>query len=599
MDLTPLMKPTSVAVVGASQRMGRATRVIANLQRFGYGGRVFPINPKYHRGPRPALLSRPRVDARAAGCRGGGDPGRAACRRSWTAAVERGVRAAVVLSSGFGEAGPAGTARQATLERLAAERGLLICGPNCYGVFNVATGARRPSAPTSPSRSRPGPVGARLAERRVQPRDRRAPHAAAAVGLSYIVSCGNQAGVTVEDYVEFLVEDEDTDGDRRLRRGVQAAGEAPAGRGPRARAAASPSSRSRSAARRTRAQAMLAHTGSLAGTPEIIDAALRQSGIVQVDEPERDARHAHAPRGGAPAPARAGGVAVLSGLGGECGRAGRRGRARRRRAAAALARVGRRPSGASCRTSPIRATRSTAPARCTRIPTLFPRLLDVLLHGRRHRRRSPSTCAPTCPRPGGWAPSRAVQPGHRRGRRARHGPARARASARSPAAISTPRSCARWRRPACRSSRARRPRCCALRHAREHRRFLDARCERPIAWPDRSRRRARGHASGVLASAEAMAPAPRVRHPARRDRRGADADAAVTAAERLGYPVVVKIDSPDIVAQDRRRRRARGLRRRRRGARGVRRDPREARRRARRPGSTACSCSAWSRAASR
>ena len=43
----PLMKPNSVAVVGASQRPNRATRVIANLQRFGYAGRVFPVNAKY------------------------------------------------------------------------------------------------------------------------------------------------------------------------------------------------------------------------------------------------------------------------------------------------------------------------------------------------------------------------------------------------------------------------------------------------------------------------------------------------------------------------------------------------------------------------
>jgi len=40
------MKPASIAVVGASQRMTRATRVVANLQRFGYGGRIFPINPR-------------------------------------------------------------------------------------------------------------------------------------------------------------------------------------------------------------------------------------------------------------------------------------------------------------------------------------------------------------------------------------------------------------------------------------------------------------------------------------------------------------------------------------------------------------------------
>ena len=46
MNLAPLMKPASIAVVGASQRMTRATRVVANLLRFGYGGRIFPINPR-------------------------------------------------------------------------------------------------------------------------------------------------------------------------------------------------------------------------------------------------------------------------------------------------------------------------------------------------------------------------------------------------------------------------------------------------------------------------------------------------------------------------------------------------------------------------
>src|SRR5207302_10548633 len=47
MNLAPLMKPASIAVVGASQRMTRATRVVANLKTFGYSGRIFPINPKY------------------------------------------------------------------------------------------------------------------------------------------------------------------------------------------------------------------------------------------------------------------------------------------------------------------------------------------------------------------------------------------------------------------------------------------------------------------------------------------------------------------------------------------------------------------------
>src|SRR5512132_1867948 len=116
MDLTPLMKPTSIAVVGASQRMTRATRVVANLQRFGYGGRVFPINPKYADvlglPCYPDLASTPEpADVVVVAIPAEQVPG------VLTAALDGGVRAAIILSSGFGEAGAAGQARQAALER--------------------------------------------------------------------------------------------------------------------------------------------------------------------------------------------------------------------------------------------------------------------------------------------------------------------------------------------------------------------------------------------------------------------------------------------------------------------------------------------------
>src|SRR5262249_38693591 len=125
-----------------------------------------------------------------------------------TAAVESGVRGAVVLSSGFGEAGPAGQARQAVLDRLAAERGLLVCGPNCYGVFNIRSGAaafsadiRDPLPGAVAVVSQSGGFSHQVAEHLMEQRH---------VGVSYIVSCGNQGGVTVEDYAEFLVDDADT-----------------------------------------------------------------------------------------------------------------------------------------------------------------------------------------------------------------------------------------------------------------------------------------------------------------------------------------------------------------------------------------------------
>jgi acyl-CoA synthetase (NDP forming) len=153
MDLTPLMKPTSVAVVGASQRMGRATRVVANLQRFGYGGRVFPINPKYPdifglpcypdmaSTPSPANVAVVAIPAEQV-------------PRILEVAFESGVRAAVVLSAA-GEAGPVGKAR-GPLERLAVERGCSLAARVLRRVFNLRDGVATFSAdcraaPTRPS----------------------------------------------------------------------------------------------------------------------------------------------------------------------------------------------------------------------------------------------------------------------------------------------------------------------------------------------------------------------------------------------------------------------------------------------------------------
>src|SRR5262245_4587791 len=311
MDLTPLMKPASIAVVGASARMGRGTRVVANLQQFGYRGRVFPVNPKYgeilglpcfpdlRATPEPAdlvVVAIPAADVPAL----------------LTEAATRGTRAAIILSSGFGEAGADGRLRQAALERLVAEHGLLICGPNCYGVFDV----RRGSATFSADFTAPPPAGGVA----VVSQSGGFSHAIAealylqrGLGLSYIVSCGNQAGVGVEDYLEFLVADADT---RVI--GVFVEGFRDPGKlrrvATQALAAGKPIVALKVGQSENARQAMLSHTGSLAGTPEIVAAALRQSGIATVSSLNEmiDTLTLLA----APAAARAGGrVAVLSGLG--------------------------------------------------------------------------------------------------------------------------------------------------------------------------------------------------------------------------------------------------------------------------------------------
>jgi acetate---CoA ligase (ADP-forming) len=187
-----------------------------------------------------------------------------------------------------------------------------------------------------------------------------------AVGLSYIVSCGNQAGVGIEDYVDFLIDDEDTavigvfvEGFKRPNRLREVAARARARRKPIVALKVGRSENAR--------QAMLAHTGSLAGTPEIVEAVLKQSGIVQVtsinemiDTLTLMSTAGHFQRKGRR-------LAVLSGLGGECGNLSDVAE----RGGIELPRWPRPPSrrsAASCPTSPTRATRSTAPAPCTRTP---------------------------------------------------------------------------------------------------------------------------------------------------------------------------------------------------------------------------------------
>jgi acetate---CoA ligase (ADP-forming) len=540
LDLTPLMKPKSIAVLGASQRMGRGTRVIDNLRRFGYGGRVFPINPKYTEilghpcypdlaaTPEPADVVVVAIPAESVVA-------------ALTAAADRGVRGAVVLSSGFGEAGPVGRERQARLERLVSERGFLVCGPNCYGVFNVRLGSAAFSADFRET-PRPGRVGLvsqsggfshAIAEHLMQQRQ---------VGLSYIVSCGNQAGVTVEDYVDFLVDDEDTavigvfvEGFRspaKLRRAAARACE----RGK--TIVALKVGRSESAR-----QAMLAHTGSLAGTPEIIEAALRQSGIVQVtslNEMIDTLTLAAAARDYRRAGWR---VTVLSGLGGECGHA-----------ADVADRVGVELPALSA--AAVSALRSFMPEFASpRNPldgtgamyedaTLFPGMIDVLL-GDEATDVLAINLRANVPPPGGRAPYRAfsqvVRDAVRRGTDKLVVAFDSFVDANLDPEVVGP--LAEAGVPFLGSTETGMQ---ALRHLRDRRDFLARRrpgaapgAPRPVTAPPEWR--------GVLPNAEAMRLLADFGLPLVETAAAKDAGQAVEVAERLGYPVVLKIDSPDIV----------------------------------------------------
>ena len=285
-DLAPLMNPRSVAIIGASQRSAsalnrepRGNRVIRNLKSFGYPGQIVAVNPKYSEVmdypcyPEISAIPQP-VDCVVLAV-----PNRQVPDLLESAAAS-GVRAAVVFSAGFAETGAEGKQRQARLEALSRDRGFLICGPNCYGVLNVF-GKAPLFASTIPQGFLAGPVALVSQSGGLSTTIANALMLNRHVGLSHIVSCGNQAGATVEEYFNYLAEDENTrviagfvEGFKQPHQLLAVARKASARNKPLIILKGGRSEVSQRAA--------ATHSGSLAGAAEVIDAAFRQSGVVSV-----------------------------------------------------------------------------------------------------------------------------------------------------------------------------------------------------------------------------------------------------------------------------------------------------------------------------
>src|SRR5690606_15766248 len=158
-NLDRLLRPRSVAVIGASSDPARtAGRPIAYLQQHGYGGRIFPVNP------RSDTIAGLPCSADAAALPEAPDVGMVLlpAERAVSAVrdlARRGAGAAIVLASGFAETGAEGKARQQALREAAGDMPLL--GPNTIGLVNLtdgitlsATGALRSEEHTSELQSR-------------------------------------------------------------------------------------------------------------------------------------------------------------------------------------------------------------------------------------------------------------------------------------------------------------------------------------------------------------------------------------------------------------------------------------------------------------
>jgi acetate---CoA ligase (ADP-forming) len=276
----PFFHARSVAVIGASRRRGTiAGEVLHNLLSYEFNGPVFPVNPSapvvqsivaYATVEEvPALVDLAVIVVPADRVLDVAE----ACGR-------KRVRALVVISAGFAEAGEAGRERQAALMRICRAAGMRLIGPNCMGIITTDPDVRLNATfvPSPPLQGRiafmsqSGGLGLAIMDYASE----------LGLGLSSFVSVGNKADISGNDLVRYWEQDDKTDlillylesfgNPRKFSRIARAV----ARRKP---IIAVKSGRSPAGTRATSS-----HTGALIAASDVtVDALFRQSGVIRTD----------------------------------------------------------------------------------------------------------------------------------------------------------------------------------------------------------------------------------------------------------------------------------------------------------------------------
>ncbi len=274
-DITCLFEPRSVAVVGASKDPKKiGYTLVHNIISSGYAGKIFPINPSG--GEVLGLQAYKSIDDVE-------DDIDVVCTSipakhvfdSVKACADRGVKYNLIITSGFSEVG--NIEEEKKIAAYSRERGMRVVGPNIFGVYSAEASM---DATFGPGNILPGGVAiitqsgalglAMIGKTKVQN-----------IGLSAIVSVGNKCDLDEADLLGYLAEQERTrvilmyiegikDGQRFIETIKQTTQKKPvvvikSGRSERGAAAAA------------------SHTGSLAGADEIVDAILRQCGVIRAE----------------------------------------------------------------------------------------------------------------------------------------------------------------------------------------------------------------------------------------------------------------------------------------------------------------------------
>lgn len=281
MNLEKLLKPNTVAIIGASEKEGFGGDTCRNIIEYTKDLKnTFFVNPKREAVfgyPCYKTLSDIPVDIDMV----------VICTPQKTVepllqeAHKKGCGGAVVFASGYSETGTEeGKKAEESLKKLCRELNIALMGPNCAGFVNFINNVY-PFAFISKNRDRKGNVGlisqsGQICLSLMESQDMR---------FSYIISAGNSRIITMEDYIDFLVEDDNTkvvslylEGVKEPEKFINSLKKAAIKRKPMVVLKAGRSEKGKKNA--------ASHTGSLAGSDKTFDAIFKKFGVIRVDDVE-------------------------------------------------------------------------------------------------------------------------------------------------------------------------------------------------------------------------------------------------------------------------------------------------------------------------
>ncbi|MFY9114109.1 MAG: acetate--CoA ligase family protein [Dethiobacteria bacterium] len=286
-DLEPFFKARSIAVIGASPHFNKPNgRPLQSLLNSGYKGTIYPVNPNYRSiadlicypsiKDIPGQVELAVVVVPAAGVL----PMLYQC-------AEKGVKGAVVITSGFSETGEQGRQLEVEMAKLARRSGMRIMGPNCLGMINNLNGLWASFAHLLIQKehyyerrfsliSQSGFFGAFIYRMAGQEK----------LAFNHFASVGNQADLNFTDFLEYMIEDPAVEIISGYIEGLKDGGKFLA-TAREALARRKPFVAMKVGRTGAGARAASSHTGSLAGIDRIYDAAFNQAGIIRADSLEK------------------------------------------------------------------------------------------------------------------------------------------------------------------------------------------------------------------------------------------------------------------------------------------------------------------------